>query len=55
MKTRIILAILLLTMLLCVACKKRDNSRPDPSVAEQVVTFAPLPSFKEVYEVLDQL
>lgn len=55
MKTRIILAILLITMILSVACKKRDNSKPDPSIAEQVVTFAPLPSFKEVYEVLDQL
>ncbi|HPF08979.1 MAG TPA: hypothetical protein PL020_04515 [Candidatus Cloacimonadota bacterium] len=55
MKTRIIVAILLVTLLLSVGCKQRDKSMPDPSIASDIPTFAPLPSFKQVYEVLDQL
>lgn len=55
MKVRITLAILLLTMLVSFACKKKADNMPAPEVAEQVVTYAPLPSFKEVYAVLDQL
>jgi len=55
MKTRIIVAILLVTLLLSVGCKQRDKSMPDPSVSSEIPTFAPLPSFKQVYEVLDQL
>ncbi len=55
MKGRIILVILLLAMLMSTACKKKADSMPDPEIAEQIVTYAPLPSFKQVYVVLDQL
>jgi hypothetical protein len=55
MKVRIILAILLVAMLFSVGCKQKDKSMPDPAIAAEIPTFAPLPSFKQVYEVLDQL
>lgn len=55
MKVRIIPVILLLAMLISFGCKKKADSMPDQSVADQVVTYATLPSFKQVYAVLDQL
>lgn len=55
MKTRIVLAILLIALLLVFACKKKTDNLPSDEVAAEVTAFAPLPSFKEVYVALDQL
>ncbi len=55
MKTRILLVILVIGLLFSFACKKKDASMPDAETAAQITSFAPLPSFKEVYQVLDHL
>lgn len=57
MKTRIVFMLLLVALLLSsFACKKKTNDTlPSDEIAAGIVSFAPLPSFKSVYEVLDQL
>lgn len=55
MKTRLIIALVLILMLFSFACKKKAEQMPDQEIAQQVTTFAPLPSFKEVYSTLDQV
>lgn len=57
MKTRIVCLLLLVALLLSsFACKKKTNDAlPSDEIAAGIVSFAPLPSFKMVYEVLDQL
>ena len=51
----ILIALLVMIMVISVACKKKDQSMPDKDVTAQIVTYAPLPSFKDVYRVLDQV
>lgn len=55
MKTRLIIALVLVLMLFSFACKRKAEQLPDQDIAQQVTTFAPLPSFKEVYSTLDQV
>ncbi|MCK9557628.1 MAG: hypothetical protein PHO85_00925 [Candidatus Cloacimonetes bacterium] len=55
MKTRLIIVTVLILMLFSFACKKKAGQIPDQEMAEQITTFAPLPSFKEVYSTLDQV
>lgn len=55
MKIRITIAVLLITMLAFVACKKKAEQSPNAEISQQITTFAPLPSFKQVYEVLDKI
>ncbi|NLN34395.1 MAG: hypothetical protein GX157_00080 [Candidatus Cloacimonetes bacterium] len=55
MKTRLIIAMVLILMLFLFACKKKAEQVPNPEMAEQITTFAPLPSFKEVYSTLEQV
>lgn len=55
MKVRIIIALLLVMMLATTACKKKAEAMPDEEVTAQVTTYAPLPSFKEVYSALDKI
>ncbi|MCB5270782.1 MAG: hypothetical protein LHW56_02940 [Candidatus Cloacimonetes bacterium] len=55
MKTRIVIAMVLIMVLSLVACKKKVEQVPSEELVEQVITFAPLPSFKEVYVALDQV
>jgi hypothetical protein len=55
MKTRLIIALVLILMLFSFACKKKAEQMPDQDIAQQVTTFAPLPSFKDVYSTLDQV
>lgn len=57
MKTRIVFLLLLVALLISsFACKKKpDDTQPTDDIAAGIVSFAPLPSFKQVYAVLDQL
>lgn len=55
MKTRIIVAMIAVLMLFTWACKKKVEQTPSEEIAAQITTFAPLPSFKEVYASLDQV
>ncbi|MDD3535835.1 MAG: hypothetical protein PHC50_06815 [Candidatus Cloacimonetes bacterium] len=57
MKTRIVFMLLLVALLISsFACKKKtDDTQPGDDIAAAIVSFAPLPSFKTVYEVLDHL
>lgn len=55
MKTRIVIAMVLILILGMVACKKKVEQTPSEDVSQLVTTFAPLPSFKEVYIALDQI
>jgi hypothetical protein len=55
MKTRIVIALVLIVLLVSVACKKKAEQAPDTELSQQITTFAPLPSFKQVYEVLDHI
>ncbi|MCB5262694.1 MAG: hypothetical protein LHW64_01590 [Candidatus Cloacimonetes bacterium] len=55
MKTRIVIAMVLILLLSLVACKKKVPQVPSDELAEQQITYAPLPSFKEVYVALDQV
>jgi hypothetical protein len=45
----------LILLLSLVACKKKVPQVPSDELAEQQITYAPLPSFKEVYVALDQV
>ncbi len=55
MKTRIVILMVLIAILSLGACKKKVEQVPSEELAEQQITFAPLPSFKEVYVALDQI
>ena len=55
MKTRILLVLLAIGLLFSFACKKKSDNLPDEAIARQITTFVPLPSFKQVYQVLDNL
>ncbi|MCB5234229.1 MAG: hypothetical protein LHW60_03140 [Candidatus Cloacimonetes bacterium] len=55
MKTRLIIAIVAITLLFSWGCKKKADNMPPEDLASQITTFAPLPSFKEVYASLDQV
>lgn len=55
MKTRLIIALVVLAMLFSFACKKKADTSPGKEVAEQITAFAPLPSFKLVYAALDRV
>lgn len=55
MKTRIIIAMVLIVILALGACKKKVEQLPSEELIQQTITFAPLPSFKEVYIALDQV
>ncbi len=52
-KVLVILAIVFLAVL--VGCKKKADTMPAPETSAAITTYAPLPSFKEVFRVLDQL
>ena len=49
----IIIAIVILLGLF--GCKKKEEKLPSRETASAITTYAPLPSFKEVFRVLDQL
>ncbi len=55
MKRIFTVATLILVMLALISCKpKTDKSKlPDESMSKQITTFAPLPSFKEVFKTID--
>lgn len=55
MKNRLIVAIVLILMLFSLSCKKKADTLPDQETTSQITTFAPLPSFKDVYSTLDQV
>ncbi|PKN73089.1 MAG: hypothetical protein CVU50_04865 [Candidatus Cloacimonetes bacterium HGW-Cloacimonetes-3] len=55
MKTRIIIVLAMLVMVAIVGCKKKAETLPDAEVTAAITTYAPLPTFKEVFRVLDQL
>lgn len=55
MKTRLIIAVIALSLLFSWGCKKKADQLPDEEMASMITTFAPLPSFKEVYASLDQV
>ncbi len=55
MKTRILIVIGILLVLSITACKPKSENTPNSEVSQGVTTFAPLPSFKEVYAALDQI
>lgn len=53
---RLIVIILMVVILLgMAACKKKADTLPDAETAAAITTYAPLPSFQEVFRVLDQL
>lgn len=52
-KLIVILAIVILVGI--VGCKKKAETMPDKEVTEAITTYAPLPTFKEVFRALDQL
>ncbi len=55
MKTRIIIVLAMLVMVAIVGCKKKADTLPSEEVTAAITTYAPLPTFKEVFRVLDQL
>lgn len=55
MKTRMIIILIALTLVAIVGCKKKADTLPKEEVTEAITTYAPLPTFKEVFRVLDQL
>jgi len=55
MNKRLFIAIVLVIMLALVACKQKDAEIPAGTESGSITTFAPLPSFREVYAALDQV
>jgi outer membrane murein-binding lipoprotein Lpp len=55
MKTRMIVVLTMLVLIGMVGCKKKAENLPGEEVAAAITTYAPLPTFKEVFRVLDQL
>ncbi|HNQ43212.1 MAG TPA: hypothetical protein PKI59_02230, partial [Candidatus Cloacimonadota bacterium] len=54
-KRNILIALLFFVLIVSAACKKKNEAMPDKEVSSQIVAYAPLPSFKEVYRALDQI
>ncbi|MDD4309098.1 MAG: hypothetical protein PHO32_01845 [Candidatus Cloacimonetes bacterium] len=55
MKTRIIVILTLVILVGMVGCKKKSSKLPDSETTAAITTYAPLPAFKEVFRVLDQI
>jgi len=55
MKTRLIIVLTVLVLVSIMGCKKKANTLPAEEVSAAITTYAPLPTFKEVFRVLDQL
>ncbi|GAB1468327.1 hypothetical protein MASR2M64_10440 [Candidatus Cloacimonadota bacterium] len=55
MKTRLIIVLTVLVLVSIMGCKKKADTLPAEEVSAAITTYAPLPTFKEVFRVLDQL
>ena len=55
MKTRIIIVLALIVLAVIVGCKQKAKTLPDSDTTAAITTYAPLPAFKEVFRVLDQV
>jgi len=55
MKIRVILILAIVILIGLVGCKKKADTLPSKETAEAITTYAPLPSFREVFRVLDDL
>ncbi|MDD2227810.1 MAG: hypothetical protein PHY48_00175 [Candidatus Cloacimonetes bacterium] len=55
MKTRFIIVLAVLVLVSIMGCKKKADTLPAEEVSAAITTYAPLPTFKEVFRVLDQL
>ncbi|MDY0151245.1 MAG: hypothetical protein RBS43_03110 [Candidatus Cloacimonas sp.] len=55
MKTRFIIVLAIVILLGIVGCKKKAQTTPSTETAAAITTYAPLPAFKEVFRVLDQI
>ena len=55
MKKTVWLIIAIVILMGLVGCKKKEEKLPSQETASAITTYAPLPSFKEVFRVLDQL
>jgi len=55
MKARVIIILAMLVLIGLVGCKKKPESLPAEETTAAITTYAPLPTFKEVFRVLDQL
>lgn len=55
MKIRMIIILVIVLLMGLVGCKKKADNLPSEETAAAITTYAPLPSFKEVFRVLDEL
>lgn len=55
MRTKIIVILTIVLLSAFVGCKRKADTMPSPETTAAITTYAPLPTFKEVFRVLDQL
>lgn len=55
MKTRLLIVLTIVVLVGMFGCKKKVDKLPSAETAAAITTYAPLPSFKEVFRVLDQI
>lgn len=55
MKIRLVIVIAIVLLIGLFGCKKKAETVPNEETTAAITTYAPLPSFKEVFRVLDEL
>ncbi|GAB1365642.1 hypothetical protein MASR1M36_05130 [Candidatus Cloacimonadaceae bacterium] len=55
MRTKVILILAVVILAILIGCKKKADTMPSKETTAAITTYAPLPTFKEVFRVLDQL
>ena len=55
MRTKLIIILAIVLLIALAACKKKAETMPSPETTAAITTYAPLPTFKEVFRALDKL